>query len=67
MKSEQKLNVSVNLLMMEADTIFETSDIHLEFKRFRKCGIISTNKAKMTNKIEELHGSFFHAIQINKT
>jgi hypothetical protein len=32
-KSEQKLNVSVNLLMMEVDTIFETSDFRLEFKR----------------------------------
>jgi hypothetical protein len=32
-KSEQKLNVSVNLLMMEVGTIFETSDFRLEFKR----------------------------------
>jgi hypothetical protein len=31
-ESEQKLSVSANLPMMEADKIFETSDFHVEFK-----------------------------------
>jgi hypothetical protein len=65
--SEQKFNVSVNLLMMETDTIFETSDFPLNSNISWKCGIISANKAKMTNKIEGLQGSCFPVIQINKT
>jgi len=66
-KSEQKFNVSVTLLMTETDTIFETSDFRLNSNISWKCGIISANKAKMTNKIQGLQGSFFHVIQINKT
>jgi len=45
--------------MMEAGTIFETSDF--------SPWIQTANKAKMTTKIEGLQGSFFHVIQINKT
>jgi hypothetical protein len=66
-KSEQKLRVSANLLMMKADTIFGISDFRLELKRLVECRIISAKKGKTTDDIDSLQRNFFHVIQINKT